>query len=218
MRCPNGCFRRRAWTSCSRLLAESPGVWPRHRRGLILHGTAVRGHLGVGWSPRGRLVTSASVGHLGVGWSPRRRSRRLVRLDATASRGAGEWQALRPFGCATGWPCFRVGRPASASCSLVPGRQLHVGVDHHVHELLERDLGLPAQELLGLACVAQQQVHLGGPVVPRHVSRHFGKGMGKGMGKGAEPCSLAAQRCASAWHPIGASRLALAYGHATGVA
>ena len=49
---------------------------------------------------------------------------------------------------------------------LAPG-QLQVVLDHHLDQALEVDLGLPAQDLPGLGRVAQQDVDLRGPGVPR---------------------------------------------------
>ena len=53
------------------------------------------------------------------------------------------------------------GLPARLGGSGAPSESSKVGVDHHADEIVEADLGFPAEHLVGSRCVADEQVHLG---------------------------------------------------------
>src|ERR1043166_526644 len=50
---------------------------------------------------------------------------------------------------------------------LLARRQVHVVIDHHAHELLERGARLPAQRLLHLGRVALEEIDLGRAEIAR---------------------------------------------------
>src|SRR5690606_8679119 len=57
--------------------------------------------------------------------------------------------------------------PGSGEVAQLAAHQRQVGFDHHVHQALERDLGLPAERGASVGRVADQEVDLGGPEVLR---------------------------------------------------
>src|SRR4051794_361309 len=105
------------------------------------------------WSPERTIVTSAPS-------ACRSRTTALPRKPAPPVT-----VTARPSQCA-GAGSATLARPHAAAGELILD-DLHVGVDHDPHELLEGHLRLPAELLARLGRIAAQRVDLGRAVVLR---------------------------------------------------